>query len=70
MPLSTDPAWGPIADLFEQEYDDAVVYADRESEDVLYEGPLRVQPSGWLELPSGRLLSPGAVHHVDVRPDG
>ncbi len=52
-------------DLFEDEYDEAVVYGDRAGDDVLHEGPVRIRASGWVKLPSGRLLSPEAVHHID-----
>ncbi|WP_435319865.1 hypothetical protein [Haloarchaeobius sp. TZWSO28] len=54
-------------DVFEHQYDDVVVYADRESEVVLHEGSVRMRGDGWLELPTGRLISPDAVHHIDVR---
>ncbi|WP_254769238.1 hypothetical protein [Salinilacihabitans rarus] len=57
---------GAVRDLFEQSYDHAVVYGDRDGEDVLHEGPVRVRANGWLELDGGRLLSPAAVDHVDV----
>ncbi|MEF8781182.1 MAG: hypothetical protein V5A46_10935 [Haloferacaceae archaeon] len=56
------------AELFEREYENAVVYADLEAETILHEGKLRILASGWVELPTGRLLSPEAVHHVDVHP--
>ena len=46
-------------------YDHATVYADVQSETVLHEGGVRVLANGWLELDTGRLLSPDAVHHVD-----
>lgn len=55
--------WGD--DDFVKEYRDAVVYGDREGEDVLHEGPVRVLANGWVELGTGRLISPDAVHHVD-----
>lgn len=70
MVISTESAWGEIADEFAREYQDAVVYGDRQQEDVLHEGALRVLMNGWVELPSGRLLSPDAVHHVDPAPEG
>jgi hypothetical protein len=54
-------------DVFEHRYDEVVVYADREGETVLHEGAVRMRGDGWIELPTGRLLSPQAVHHVDVR---
>lgn len=45
---------------------DAVVCGGPDGETVLQEGAVSVRPSGWLELPTGRLLSPSAVHHVDA----
>lgn len=57
-----------LSELFEERYDRAVVYADADGETVLHEGRVCVRPSGWIELPTGRLLSPDAVHHVDVQP--
>jgi hypothetical protein len=66
MVVSTTSAWDELADLFVREYRDAVVYADAEQETVLHEGELRVLPNGWVELPSGRLFSPDAVHHIDT----
>lgn len=50
-------------------YHEAVVYEDRESDEPLYEGPIVVHANGWLELEGDRLLSPSAVHHVDVYDD-
>lgn len=67
--FSTDPAWGDIDEAFAREYRDAVVYADFEQETVLHEGAVRLLANGWVELPSGRLLSPDAVHHVDTYPE-
>ncbi|SEK96338.1 hypothetical protein [Haloferax larsenii] len=55
----------PLLGIFEWTIDHAVVYGDPESETVLHEGTVRVLPNGWVEVPSGRLLSPGAVHHID-----
>ena len=54
--------------IFEDERDSVVVYADAAGEMVLHEGPATVRANGWIELPSGRLLSPAAVHHVDREP--
>ena len=62
MVISAESIW----DEFRQEYRDAVVYADFEQETVLHEGDLRLLGNGWVELPTGRLLSPDAVHHIDV----
>jgi hypothetical protein len=65
MVISKESAWGKIAEESAREYRSAVVYADREQEVVLYEGALRLLVNGWVELPSGRLLAPDAVHHID-----
>lgn len=58
-----------LSELLVDEYDDAVVYGGPDGETVLHEGAVSVRPSGWLELPTGRLLSPSAVHHVDTYGD-
>ena len=55
-----------VADVFVTEHESAVVYADRENDTVLHEGSVRILANGWIELPTGRLLSPQAVHHVDT----
>jgi hypothetical protein len=68
MVISTESAWEEIADESARTYDHAVVYADRDQEVVLHEGAVRLLLNGWLELPSGRLLSPDAVHHIDPDP--
>ncbi|WP_248910796.1 hypothetical protein [Halocatena marina] len=71
-PVSTD-SFVPEAirdafrEIFEHQYDDVVVYGDRENDVVLHEGPVRMRGDGWLELPTGRLISPEAVHHIDIR---
>jgi hypothetical protein len=67
MVISTEPAWGDAVEQFVKEYENAVVYADREQETVLHEGRVRVLGNGWVELPTGRVLSPSAVHHIDSR---
>ncbi|WP_224268540.1 hypothetical protein [Haloprofundus salinisoli] len=66
--IPTASLWELFTDLFEREYRDAVVYADFEQETVLHEGRLRLLATGWVELPSGRLLSPEAIHHIDTDP--
>jgi hypothetical protein len=58
-----------VTKYFAQEYDRATVYADIESETVLHEGAVRVLANGWVELGTGRLLAPDAVHHIDPEPD-
>jgi hypothetical protein len=67
MVFSTEPVWSEIAGDFTKECESAVVYADFEEGTVLHEGPLGVLGNEWVELPSGRLLSPDAIHHVDAQ---
>jgi hypothetical protein len=67
MVISTEPAWGDAIEQFVREYENAIVYADIDQETVVYEGQVRVLANGWVELPTGRLLSPDAVHHVDTQ---
>jgi hypothetical protein len=69
MVFSTEPAWGDIDEMFTEEYRNAVVYADFDQETVLHEGAVRLLANGWVELPTGRLLSPDAVHHIDTHPE-
>ena len=69
MVFSTEPAWSDIDEAFVQECPNAVVYSDREQETILHEGAVRLPPNGWVELPSGRFLSPNAVHHIDTYSD-
>lgn len=66
MVISTESAWGELADLFVQEFQNAIVYADYDQEVILHEGELRILGNGWIELPTGRLLSPEAIHHIDT----
>ncbi|SFS79721.1 hypothetical protein [Halostagnicola kamekurae] len=66
MVISSEPAVDP-ADLLERAYDDAIVYGDIDGETVLHEGPVRILANGWVELPTDRLLSPDAVHHIDTQ---
>jgi hypothetical protein len=65
MVLSTDSIWDEFSDHFVQEYEDVVVYGDADGTEILHEGALRIIPNGWVELPTGRVLSPTAVHHID-----
>lgn len=69
LPVGTESIFEWSDDFFIKEYENAAVYADAEGESVLHEGELRVLANGWVELPTGRLLSPTAVHHIDQRPD-
>ena len=64
-----EPLLEALAELFEDDYESVVVYGDVDGETVLYEGPATVRANGWIELPSGRLLSPESVHHVDPVPE-
>ncbi|WP_440770316.1 hypothetical protein [Natronorubrum sp. DTA28] len=51
-------------------YRDVVIYDDAGADaEPLYEGPIVVHGNGWLELEGGRLLSPSAVHHIDIYDD-
>jgi|GEM_PF-2862815 len=63
------PGSTPPTEHFVREYEHAVVYGDFEGDQVLHEGGLRVLANGWVELGTGRLISPDAVHHVDPQPD-
>lgn len=69
MVISTDSVWDAIADELTEgsviEYENATVYGDFEMEDVLHRGKVRLLPNSWVVLPTGRLLSPEAVHHID-----
>lgn len=67
MVVSTESVRDELAEGIEREYEDVVVYGDGDAETVLHEGPIRLLANGWVELPSGRLLSPEAVHHVDPK---
>ncbi|MGQ3414386.1 hypothetical protein ACT4ML_19330 [Natrinema sp. LN54] len=52
-----------------QAYRDVVIYGDADSDDILYEGPIVVHANGWIELEGERLLSPHAIHHIDIYDD-
>jgi hypothetical protein len=67
LPMNTpgSSSW-LAAEEFVVEHPEAIVYGDMDKETVLHEGPLRVLANGWVELPTGRLLSPHAVHHIDT----
>ena len=69
MVFSTDSLWDEVADSLVVGRTNAVVYADFDQDTVLHEGELRLHANGWVELPSGRLLSPAAIHHVDPLPE-
>lgn len=58
-----------VSSAFVRTYEETLVYGDRAGETVLHEGPARVLANGWVELPSGRTLSPDAVHHIDPAPE-
>jgi hypothetical protein len=59
-----EPFAEAIRDLLETPLDDAVIYGT-DGETVLHEGRATIKPDGWVELPDGRLLSPGAIHHIE-----
>ena len=66
MIAPADRIIGALREFFEDRHDSVVVYADPDGETVLHEGPATVRANGWVELPSGRLLSPSSVHHIDT----
>ncbi|ADQ69086.1 hypothetical protein C499_06125 [Halogeometricum borinquense DSM 11551] len=69
MVISTKSVWDEVAEELSDgtviEYENATVYGDFEQEQILHEGNLRILPNSWVALPTGRLLSPEAVHHID-----
>jgi hypothetical protein len=65
MQIPYDSMWGVVPEDFVLEHADVIVYGDIDKETILHEGSLRVLANGWVELPTGRLLSPDAVHHID-----
>lgn len=67
MVLSPESLADEFATIFEDEYDDVTIYGDEDKSTILHEGPARIRANGWVEVPGGRLLSPNAVHHIDVQ---
>lgn len=65
MVVATESIWDAFAEELVIEHDDATVYGDYEQQQVLHRGTVRVLPNGWVAIPTGRLLSPDAVHHID-----
>lgn len=69
MVISTKSVWDEVAEELSDgsviEYENATVYGDFEQEQVLHQGSVRILPNSWIALPTGRLLSPEAVHHID-----
>ena len=68
LSVTRESLWTVLGDVFEREYENAVVYGDEEKETGLHEGTVRILPNGWVEVSPDRLLSPEAVHHLDRRP--
>lgn len=66
MVVSDEPVWGEAVKDFVQEYENAVVYGDVDQDSVIHEGEVRILANGWVELPTSRLLSPNAIHHIDT----
>lgn len=64
-----EPFAEAIRDLLQTDFEHVVIYADADGETVVHEGPATINPDGWVELPDGRLLSPGAIHHIDRSAD-
>ncbi|WP_049912803.1 hypothetical protein [Natrialba hulunbeirensis] len=68
-PVSRQSVVPDDANPFTHAYQDVIVYESADPDDVLYEGPIVVHANGWLELEGNRLLSPSAVHHIDIYDD-
>ncbi|WP_092817754.1 hypothetical protein [Halopenitus malekzadehii] len=70
MVISTTSVWDEVADELAEnqiiEYENATVYGDFDQEQILHQGSIRILPNSWVALPTGRLLSPEAVHHIDA----
>ena len=70
MVISTKGLWHKVADTISTEMvveiEEATVYGDFEQERVLHKGQVRILPNGWVVLPTDRVLSPEAVHHIDA----
>lgn len=50
-------------------YGDVAIYDEPIDDDPLYEGPIVVHANGWIALEGNRLLSPSAIHHIDIYDD-
>lgn len=68
-PFSSESILSDDMNPLTQAYHDVVIYGDADADDALYEGPIVVHANGWLELEGNRLLSPSAVHHIDIYDD-
>lgn len=66
---STESIFDGDLNVLTQAYHDVVIYDGPDPDDVLYEGPIVVHANGWIELEGNRLLSPSAIHHIDVFDD-
>ncbi|ARS88519.1 hypothetical protein [Natrarchaeobaculum aegyptiacum] len=66
---STESIFDGDLTVLTQAYHDVVIYDGPDPDDVLYEGPIVVHANGWIELEGNRLLSPSAIHHIDVFDD-
>ena len=68
MVVSTHSVRGEVAETFVTEYDDADVYGGPDPGSVFHAWAARLLADGRVALPSGRSLSPSAVHHADPAP--
>ncbi|WP_336135165.1 hypothetical protein [Natronomonas amylolytica] len=59
-----EPFAEALRDFLQTTLEDAVIYGE-DGETVIHEGPATIKPDGWVELPDGRLISPGAIHHIE-----
>lgn len=65
-PFSSESVLSGEMNPLAQAYHDVVICGDADADDVLYEGPIVVRANGRLELEGNRLLSPSAVHRIDI----
>lgn len=65
-PFSTESIVSNDVTPLARAYRDVVIYDGNGADDDLYEGPIVVHANGWIELEGDRLLSPSAIHHIDI----
>ena len=68
-PSSTTSILPDDSNPFTRAYQHVIIYDEADTDDALYEGPIIVHANGWIELEGNRLLSPSAIHHIDVYDD-
>ncbi len=68
-PFSRDSIVTDDMNPLTQAYRDVVIYDGADADEELYAGPIVVHANGWIELEGDRLLSPSAIHHIDIYDD-